>query len=89
MAMAMRWFYTTLLQKPLDATIRQLLAPYHPSGCQGNSKENNNNKLSNFAFHFAGHGNAPVPYHLYRPMEDVEDFTRSHWMLPSGEYCGQ
>ncbi len=30
-----------LLQKPLDAAIRQLLAPYCPSGRQGNRQTNN------------------------------------------------
>jgi hypothetical protein len=33
-----------LLWKPLDAAIGQLLAPYCPSGCQGNSKQNDNKK---------------------------------------------
>ncbi len=27
--------------KPMDATIGQLLAPYHPSSLQGNNKQNN------------------------------------------------
>jgi hypothetical protein len=31
--------------KPLDTTIGQLLAPYHPSGCQGISKRNNDEKI--------------------------------------------
>ncbi len=30
--------------KPMDATIGQLLTPYCPSGCQGNSKQNNDIK---------------------------------------------
>jgi hypothetical protein len=34
-----------LPQKPLDVAIRQLLAPYCPSRCQGNSKQNNNNTM--------------------------------------------
>jgi hypothetical protein len=34
-----------LLRKPLDAPIGQLLAPYHPSGCQGNSKQNKDEKM--------------------------------------------
>jgi hypothetical protein len=29
----------------LDAAIGQLLAPYYPSGRQGNSKQNNNKKV--------------------------------------------
>jgi hypothetical protein len=35
-----------LLQKPLDAGIRQLLAPYCPRGCQGNRQTNNNQKIT-------------------------------------------
>jgi hypothetical protein len=30
-----------LLRKPLDAAIGQLLAPYRPGGCQGDSKQYN------------------------------------------------
>jgi hypothetical protein len=30
----------------LDASIRQLLAPYHPSGRQGNKKTNNNQQMT-------------------------------------------
>ncbi len=35
-----------LLQKPLDAGIGQLLAPYCPSGCQGNRQTNNNQQMT-------------------------------------------
>ncbi len=35
-----------LLRKPLDAGIGQLLAPYHPSGCQGNRQTNNNQQMT-------------------------------------------
>jgi hypothetical protein len=38
--------------------------------------------------HFDGHGNAPVHNRAHRPMEEVQSFTRSHWTLPSGKYCG-
>jgi hypothetical protein len=34
-----------LLQKPLDAAIRQLLAPYYPSSRQGNRQTNNNQQI--------------------------------------------
>ncbi len=36
--------------------------------------------------HFDGHGNAPVRSRAHRPMEEVQNFTRSHWMPPSGKY---
>ncbi len=35
-----------LLRKPLYAGIRQLLAPYRPSGCQGNRQTNNNEQMT-------------------------------------------
>jgi hypothetical protein len=35
-----------LLRKPLDASIRQLLAPYCPSGRQGNRQTNNNQQMT-------------------------------------------
>ena len=35
-----------LLWKPLDAGIGQLLAPYCPSGCQGNRQTNNNQQMT-------------------------------------------
>jgi hypothetical protein len=41
-----------LPQKPLDSAIKQLLAPYCPSGYQGNSKQNDLEKWTNFAGHF-------------------------------------
>jgi hypothetical protein len=46
-------------------------------------------KYINFAGHSDGHGNAPVRYRAHCPMEEVQSFTRSHWMLPLGKYCGQ
>ncbi len=35
-----------LLRKPLDAGIKQLLAPYCPSGRQGNRQTNNNQQMT-------------------------------------------
>jgi hypothetical protein len=39
--------------------------------------------------HFDGHGNAPVRNHTHCLMEEVQSFTRSHWMLPLGKYYAQ
>jgi hypothetical protein len=36
--------------------------------------------------HFDGHGSAPVQYKAYRPMQHVQGYTGSHWMLPAGNY---
>jgi hypothetical protein len=69
-----------LLWKPLDVGIGQLLAPYRPSGCQGNRHKDG---------HFDGHGNALVRNHAHCLMEEVQSFTRSHWTLPSGKYYAQ
>jgi hypothetical protein len=44
---------------------------------------------THFAGHFDGHGGALVQYRVHCLMEKVHGFTRSHWMPPSGKYCGQ
>jgi hypothetical protein len=36
--------------------------------------------------HFDGCDDAPVQYRIRCLMEGVQDFTRSHWMPPSGRY---
>jgi hypothetical protein len=43
-------------------------------------------EYTNFAGHSNGHGNVPVLYLVHRPMEEIQGFTRSHWMLPPGKY---
>ncbi len=63
---------------PLNAVIGQLLAPYHPGGRQGNSKQNNNAQCVHFADHFDGRGGAMVRYPAHRPTEEVPDFLKSH-----------
>ncbi len=67
-----------LLRKPLDAAIRQLLAPYCPSCRQANSKQKDNKKWINFAGHFDGHGGVPVQYPAHCLVEEVQGFGRSH-----------
>jgi hypothetical protein len=44
------------------------------------------NKYTCKAGHFDGHGNVPVRNRAHRLMEEVQSFTRSHCMLPLGEY---
>ncbi len=78
-----------LLRKPLDAAIGHLLAPYCPSNCQGTGKQTTLNKYSYKAGSFNGYGNAPVRNHVHHPMEEVQGFTRSHWMPQSGKYYVQ
>ena len=33
----------------------------------------------------SGHGDAAVRRGAHRPMEHIQSFTRSHWMLPLGK----
>jgi len=67
-----------LHRKPLDATIRRLLTPYHLSGRKSNSKQKEDAEYVNFADHFDGHRGALVLYHAHRPMEKVRGFHKSH-----------
>jgi hypothetical protein len=61
-----------LLRKPLDAAIEQLLAPYRPSGRQGNSKQNDDKKMYlKETGNFDGRGGAPVQYRVHCPIEEV------------------
>jgi hypothetical protein len=43
-------------------------------------------KYTYFAGGVDGHDNALVLYQAHCLMEEVQGFTRSHWMLPSGKY---
>jgi len=63
---------------PLNAAIRQKLAPYRPSGHQGDSKQNEDAKCTHFAGHFDGRRNAAVLFCAHRPMEEVCGFHKSH-----------
>jgi hypothetical protein len=36
--------------------------------------------------HFDGHGDPPMQYKAHRPMQQVQGYSGSHWMLPSGNY---
>ncbi len=60
-----------------------------PAATRATANETATKKWTNFAGHFDCRGGAPVQYRIYRPMEEVQGFTRSHWMPPSGKYCGQ
>jgi hypothetical protein len=44
------------------------------------------NKYTYFAGCFDSHGNVPVHNHVHCLMEEVQRFTRSHWMPPLGKY---
>jgi hypothetical protein len=36
--------------------------------------------------HFDGHGGPPVQYKVHCPMQNVQGYSRSHWMPPLGDY---
>jgi hypothetical protein len=44
------------------------------------------NKCTSVAGHFGSHGGAPVQYKALCSMQHVQGYTKSHWMLPSGNY---
>ncbi len=43
-------------------------------------------QYTTIATRFNGRDDAPVQCCIHRPMEGVQGFTRSHWMLPLGKY---
>jgi len=51
-------------------------------GKQQNQRDKKRRQIDN---NFDGHGNAAVRRGARRPMKHIRGFTRSHWMLPSGE----
>jgi hypothetical protein len=66
---------------PGDYLLRIALAAARVTG-----KQTIMNKHTFFAGCFDGLGDAPVRNGVHRPMEEVQGFTRSHWMPPLGEY---
>jgi hypothetical protein len=57
-----------------------------PAVSRATGKQTTINKYTYKAGHFDGHGNALVHNRAHRPMEEVHNFTRSHWTPPLGEY---
>jgi hypothetical protein len=43
------------------------------------------NKCTSIAGSFSGDADAVVQCRAHRPMNHIQGFTRSHWMLPSGK----
>jgi hypothetical protein len=44
------------------------------------------NKCTSSTGRFDGRGGAPEQYRRHCPMWHVQGYSRSHWMLPSGNY---
>ena len=63
-----------LHQKPLNAAIGRLLAPYRPIGCQGDNQLNDDATCTHFVGRFDGHCYAAVLYLAHHPMEEVRGF---------------
>jgi hypothetical protein len=57
-----------------------------PAAARATGKQTTINKYTYKAGRFDGHGDAPVHNRMHRPMEEVQSFTRSYWILPLGKY---
>jgi hypothetical protein len=51
------------------------------------TKSTMTNKCTSSTGHFDGHGSAPEGYRWHRPMQHVQGYSGSHWMLPLGNTC--
>jgi hypothetical protein len=60
-----------------------------PAATRATANKTTTKKWTNFAGHFDGRSGVPVQYRVHCLMEEVQRFDRSHWMPPSGKYCGQ
>ncbi len=60
-----------------------------PAAARATENKTTKKKWTNFAGHFDGRGGVPVKYRAHCPMEEVQGFDRSHWMLPLGKYSSQ
>jgi hypothetical protein len=60
-----------------------------PAAARATGKQTTINKYTYKAGRVDGHGVAPVRNRVHCPMEEVQGFTKSHWMLPLGEYYGR
>jgi hypothetical protein len=57
-----------------------------PAAARATGIQSTINKYTCKAGRFYGHGNAPVRNRVHHPMEEVQSFTRSCWMPPSGKF---
>jgi hypothetical protein len=61
--------------------------PQQPPGQQANKQQSTNTPT--LLAVFDDHGKAPVHYRAYQLIEEVQGFTKSHWMPPLGKYYVQ
>jgi hypothetical protein len=57
------------------------------AAARATGKQTTINKYTYKGGHVDGCGSTPVQYRTHPSIEEVQGFTRSHWMPPSGEYC--
>jgi hypothetical protein len=60
-----------------------------PVSTRATGKQTTINEYTNKAVCFDGHRDAAVRYHVHHLMEEVQGFTRSHWMPPLGKHLLQ
>jgi hypothetical protein len=60
-----------------------------PAASEATANKITMTKCDHFAGRFDCCGGAPVQYHAQCPIEVVQGFTRSHWMLPLGKNCSR
>jgi hypothetical protein len=60
-----------------------------PVAARTTGKQTTINKYIYKAKPFDANGNTPVRNRAHRPIEEIQGFTRSHWMPPLGEYYVQ
>ncbi len=58
-----------------------------PASARASGKQTTIIKYTNKAGRFDGHRDAAVQYRVHLPMEEVQGFTRRHWMPPSASTC--
>jgi hypothetical protein len=52
-------------------------------------QEKNDKKSTILSGHFDGRGGAPVQYHAHHPIEGIQGYNGSHWLMPPGAFCRQ
>jgi hypothetical protein len=60
-----------------------------PAFARATGKQTTIDKYTQFAGRFGGHRDVVVRYRVHHPMEEVQGFTRSHWMPKSGKHLLQ
>jgi hypothetical protein len=60
-----------------------------PAVARATANETMTKKCTKKTGHFDGRGGALVQYRVHPPIEEVQGFTRSHWMPPLGKHLLQ